>query len=202
MKRILGNIGIVLAALWTTGCYEDKGNYDYKQLPEVTVTGLEESYTAYMAEPFRIPVMVEVKNGDPANFSYEWKVDGKVVSTEKDLDVIVDFPAKVGMYGQYNVIDNETGVHHISLFTVSVTSAYKNGWLILSDLGDKSQLCFMRNDYVFVENVYHLYNDEYLSGGAYALCEHFLPWSSNTGQVFIACQKGPGYSVEIDGNNM
>ena len=45
MKRILGNIGIVLAALWTTGCYEDKGNYDYKQLPEVTVTGLEESYT-------------------------------------------------------------------------------------------------------------------------------------------------------------
>lgn len=202
MKNYIGKIGMVLLAIWLTGCYDDKGNYDYSQLPEVTVTGLQPEYTAYMAEPFRIPVTVEVKNGDPANFSYEWKVDGKVVSTEKDLDVIVDFPAKVGMYAQYDVIDNETGVRYINLFTVSVSSAYKNGWLILSDLGDKSQLCFMRNDNVFVGDVYYLYNQEYLSGGAYALCEHFLPWSSNTGQVFVACQKGPGYSVEIDGNNM
>ena len=73
---------------------------------------------------------------------------------------------------------------------------------MMSDLGDKSQLCFMRNDNVFVENVYHLYNNEYLSPGAFALCEHFLPWSASTGQVFIACRQGPGYSVEIDGNNM
>lgn len=193
---------MVLLALLAAGCYEDKGNYDYSQLPEVTVTGLKSEYTAYMAEPFRIPVTVEIKNGDPANFSYEWKVNGKVVSTEKDLDVIVDFPAKTGMYGQYDVIDNETGVRTINFFTVSVSSAFKNGWLILSDLGDKSQLCFMRNDNVFVENAYHTYNNEYLSGGAFALCEHFLPWSSTTGQVFIACRKAPGYSVEIDGNNM
>ena len=202
MKKNIGNLLLVLLAIFATGCYEDKGNYDYSQLPEVTVKGLQEEYTAYMAEPFRIPVTVEIKNGDPADFSYEWKVDGKVISTNRDLDVIVDFPAKAGLYGQYDVIDNNTGIHYISFFTVSVSSAYKNGWLILSDLGDKSQLCFMRNDNVFVENVYHLYNNEYLSPGAFALCEHFLPWSASTGQVFIACRQGPGYSVEIDGNNM
>lgn len=197
-------IFVLLMALLSTGCYKDKGNYDYGQLPEITVSGLEADkvYTAYVAEPFRIPITVEVSNGIPTDLSYEWKLEGKVISTEKDLDVITNFPVRSNMYAQLDVIDNNTEVRYITVFKISVSSAFESGWMILSDLGDKSQLCFMRNDNLFVENVYHLQNDEYLSAGAYALCEHFIPWSSNTGQVFVACQQGPGYSVELDGNSL
>lgn len=204
MKKIFG---IICLALWAmvlvTGCYDDKGNYNYEQLLEVEVTGLvpDKEYTAFVAEPFQIPITVDVKNGDASDLSYEWKLEGEVISTEKDLNVIANFPVKVGMYAQLDIVDNKTGVRHITLFKVSVSSAFKNGWLILSDLGDKSQLSFMRNDNVFMDDVYYQQNNEYLSAGAYAICEHWLPWSAELGQIFVACQQGPGYSVELDGNS-
>lgn len=204
MKRIIWKLCLALwLVLAFVGCYDDKGCYDYDQLLEIEITGLipDKEYTAFVAEPFQIPISVEVKNGDLSDISYEWKLEGKVISTEKDLDVIANFPVKVGMYAQLDVIDNRTGVRNITLFKVSVSSAFKNGWLILSDVGDKSQLSFMRNDNVFVEDVYYRQNNEYLSAGAYAICEHWLPWSAELGQVFVACQKGSGYSVELDGNN-
>lgn len=192
---------LLLICVFSAGCYKDKGNYDYTELPEVTVTGLKEGekFTAYVGEPFRIPVTVEVKNGNLADFSYEWKIEKEVVSTEKDLDIMINKSAR---YAQLDVIHNETGVRHVTFFEIAVSSPFQKGWLILSDMGDKSQLCFLREDNVFVENVYYLQNNEYLSGGAYVLCEHFLPWSSEIGQVFIACQQAPGYSVEIDGNTL
>lgn len=202
MKKNLQNIFVFLLALVATACYKDKGNYDYRPMPEVNVSGIEKEYVVYVANPFKIPVTINVKNGKLREVSYEWKVDGKVISTEKDLDVVVDFPAKTGMYAEYDVIDKETGIKYITTFRVSVTSPYKAGWVILSDLGDKSQLGFMQNDNTFIEDIYYLYNNEYLSGCAFALCEHFLPYSADAGQIFVACQKGPGYSVELDGNNM
>ena len=30
--------------------------------------------------------------------------------------------------------------------------------------------------------------------------EHWLPTSEEIGQIFVACQDGPEYSVELDGN--
>lgn len=202
MKKKLQDIFLFLWAVTTIGCYEDKGNYDYRHLPEVTISGIEDQYTVYVNSPFRIPATVEVRNGELKEVVYEWIVDGKVISDQKQLDVIVNFAVKPGLYGQYNVIDKSTGIKYIKTFRVDVSSTFMNGWLILSDLGDKSQLCFMRNDNVFAENIYHIANNEYLSGGAFALSEHFLPYNELTGQVFVACQKGPGYSVELDGNSL
>ncbi|MEG2277453.1 MAG: PKD-like family lipoprotein [Odoribacter sp.] len=202
MKKYLQNIFIFLLATIAAGCYDDKGNYDYRQMPEVEISGIKDDYIVYALDSFKIPVTIKVSKEELKNVSYEWKLNGEVIFTEKDLNVLVNFPNKTGMYAEFDMIDNETGIKYIKTFKVSVTSSYKNGWMILSDLGDKSQLCFMRNDNVFIENIYYLSNKEYLSGGAYAMCEHFLPWSADAGQVFVACQKGPGYSVELDGNSL
>lgn len=201
MKK-LQYIYIFLLAVVAAGCYKDEGNYDYKQLPEVVISGIQPKYTVYIADQFKIPVTIHVTAGQLTDVSYEWKVDGKVVWTEKDLDVKVNFPAKANLYSQFDVIDNTTGIRHITTFTIQVSSPYKNGWLILSDLGDRSQLDFMRNDNVLIEDIYYSSNNEHLSGGASALKEHFLPWSSNAGQIFVACAKAPGYSVELDGNSL
>ncbi len=122
MKKIFG---IICLALWAmvlvTGCYDDKGNYNYEQLLEVEVTGLvpDKEYTAFVAEPFQIPITVDVKNGDASDLSYEWKLEGEVISTEKDLNVIANFPVKVGMYAQLDIVDNKTGVRHITLFNLN-----------------------------------------------------------------------------------
>lgn len=202
MKNKLQHILIFLLAIAVVGCSKDKGNYDYKPETKVKVSGIESKYTVYIGDPFKIPVTIDITGGELTNVLYEWKLEGKVISKEKDLDVMVDFPAKPRLYSQFDIIDNETGIRYITTFQVGVSSPYKNGWMILSDLGDKSQLCFMRNDNVFVEDIYYMYNNEHLSGGAFAMKEHFLPFSGDAGQVFVACQKAPGYSVELDGNSL
>lgn len=36
-------IGMILLV---GGCYDDKGNYDYTDIGDITITGIENSYTA------------------------------------------------------------------------------------------------------------------------------------------------------------
>ena len=51
MKKI-GMFFITVIVVLVTGCYEDKGNYDYKEMPKVSVDGLESSYNVYVGDLF------------------------------------------------------------------------------------------------------------------------------------------------------
>lgn len=195
------NLYILLLFMIIISCYEDKGNYNYQVLNEVIVSGIDERYTAFVGDTLKIPVTIVYKNGELKNLSYEWKVDGKTVSTNKDLDVFVNFPTKPNLYSEFALTDNETGIKNITTFKIDVTTPYKEGWILLSEDQSKSQLNFVRSDGVMVENVYQAMNNEKLSSGAYRIKEHFLPSSPEMGQIFVACQKGPGYSVELDGTS-
>ena len=44
MKRLIFIVGFV--AWYLVGCYDDKGNYDYTDIGDITITGIENSYTA------------------------------------------------------------------------------------------------------------------------------------------------------------
>ena len=76
------------------------------------------------------------------------------------------------------------------------------GWSIGLLMGETSMLSLVRNDKIVYEDAYRLANDADLAGGAVGLYEHWTPWSEDVGQVFVACQKGPEYSVELDGNSL
>lgn len=46
MKKITKNtLYLALLLFLTTACYEDKGNYDYSEVPEITAEGLPEQVT-------------------------------------------------------------------------------------------------------------------------------------------------------------
>lgn len=201
MKKI-GMFFITVIVVLVTGCYEDKGNYDYKEMPKVSVDGLESSYNVYVGDLFVVKPEVAWENGEPENLSYVWRVNNVVISEKKDLDFTVGgIPVKAGLYAEYTIKDEDTGVEHIFPFRVSVFSTFYSGWMLLADKGSTSELSYVRDDGELFPDVYNLINGNDLSGGAYALMEHWLPWSSESGQVFVACQGGADYSVEIDGNS-
>lgn len=201
MKRVL-YLMLLLSVLLQTSCYEDKGNYEYSTLTEVEINGIEPEYTVYVGSMFRIPVEVTYKNGTLTDVSYEWRIDGEVVSTEKDLNIPVSFAVKPGLYADFSVIDNQTGIKTLVKFKVNVSTEFYNGWLLLSDEGDHSELTYIRNDGKVYPDIYKQLNHEELNPGALQIKEHWTPWGEATGEVFVAITKGPNYSVELDGNSL
>ncbi|MFA6756036.1 MAG: PKD-like family lipoprotein [Bacilli bacterium] len=184
------------------GCYEDKGNYDYKDLSEVEISGIDEEYTVNIGSEFSISPKLTYKDEGIKNIKYTWKINDKVISEEKELNIVVDgLEVKPNQYSEFDVTDVDNGIVYSKLFRISVESTFKNGWLLLSDGGNSSTLDFIRQDGKIYNNVYERANKEKLSGGAQSICEHFLPWSEETGQIFVACDKAPAYSVELDGNS-
>ena len=75
---------VVISGLWS--CYDDKGNYDYKNLIslQIDTSGIKAEQTAYQFENFNVPVDVKYA-GDEKNLSYEWKIYPQ--EPKKDDDV-------------------------------------------------------------------------------------------------------------------
>ena len=185
------------------GCYEDKGHYNYTQISGPVVTGIEKFYTVYDGGNFDIHPTITWTHGELENYTCSWKVDGMEVSNKSELtEEVKSLPVKANMYSEFTITDEDTGVEYITQFRVTVSSVYERGWLLLADQGTTSMLSLVRNDKTVYEDVYRLANDADLAGGAVGLYEHWTPWSEEVGQVFVACQNGPEYSVELDGSSL
>ena len=185
------------------GCYEDKGHYNYTQISGPVVTGIEKFYTVYDGGNFDIQPTITWTHGELENYTCSWKVDGIEVSNKSELtEEVKSLPVKANMYSEFTITDEDTGVEYITQFRVTVSSVYERGWLLLADQGTTSMLSLVRNDKTVYEDVYRLANDADLAGGAVGLYEHWTPWSEEVGQVFVACQNGPEYSVELDGSSL
>ena len=62
MKRL---VYIIVFALWLTACYDDKGSYDYHDICEVNIEGLESVYeTVYRESVLEIDLTVTVTEGN------------------------------------------------------------------------------------------------------------------------------------------
>ena len=206
MNKLFIYFGLVAAVL-LTGCYKDKGNIDYKPLSDAKISGIGYSYTLYLGDKWNVPVEIEYSLDTPEEVAYLWKVNGDTIATTKDLDVTVSFPLKENMPAEYVVTDLSNGVRTIIPFLVTVKSEFSQGWMILSEQEEHSVLGYFRDgDGRFYADIYNDINQEHLSKGATRLVEHFLsPFEPSvtalTGQVFVACSEGPGYSVELDGDS-
>ncbi len=200
MKRLFIYI-VTVMALFIAGCYEDKGNYDYDTVPQVSVSGIEKSYDFYVGSQETITPTVTWTNGKPDKVSYAWRINNKVVCEEESLNFVVgDLPVKAGLYAEFTITNEDLGVEYINRFNVSVYSTYYSGWMLLADKGNVSELSYVRDDGGLYADIYKSVNGTDLVGEACALMEHWLPTSEEIGQIFVACQDGPEYSVELDGN--
>lgn len=138
MKRL---VCIIVFALGLTACYDDKGSYDYHDICEVNIEGLESVYeTVYRESVLEIDPTVTVTEGnigDTTRFAYEWRANvpynsTELIGTERILNYRVELaPRDYTLY--FRVTDRQTGVVTVATSTLKVGTAYSKGILLIGE---------------------------------------------------------------------
>ena len=190
MKRIKLRLAtVVLLGSLMSSCYEDKGNYDYAQMNDITVAIPLESSECVLGDVLRITPELKFSAGkETENLTYLWTFDGQEVGTDRVLNWTID---KDGKFKDLRlaVKDENTGVTYFGSSLLSVISPYtSDGWVTLSAKEDgTSMLTYMRpttkdDKYtcVVAKDVYGLSNGGAALGGKpIFLSQHFVsPWGT------------------------
>lgn len=159
MKLNILSVVAISASLMLNACYEDKGNYDYTDLEEMTVEFPENIVALEKSEPLAFSPKVvssiagEISSDNP-NYEFNCElyrqatVDGKIVywhdinpDKKKDINIILpDVPAN-NYPIWYKVTNKKTGVTFNFKKTVSIKSTTSEGWMVLSkDAAGHAQL--------------------------------------------------------------
>lgn len=192
-------------------CYEDKGSYDYKQMSDPQVSGLEYTYYVGLGETIKINPTVTYPGGNKPVVSYEWNVNGQIISTDSVL-LIEQYAGSVGsVLCSFNVVNEVEGVKYMTPFQLKVTPTYGTGWLILANRDGKSELSCIRfknetedgeTKVVYEEfpNVYEENTGESLGQEPLKMVEHWCFDYTRMGQILVINKKSD--CVELDGSSL
>ncbi len=145
-------IYIALTAILTASCVEDEGNYNYVPLNEVTIEGLESSYSklSYLDNLQITPTITGSLSGESLdNYEYSWHVctgstgddihSHTFISDQKDLDWPVQLsPGSYGVY--FTVKEKDTGIETTTSTSLQVTSSFSKGFVLLGGIEGSSNL--------------------------------------------------------------
>lgn len=201
MNKII-YLGILLALAFSS-CYKDKGHYDYKAINEVTISGIDEEYNVNVGEELLIRPELSYTLGENKNVSYRWRVDTVVISDSSVLKLTVNLRVKAGYYGDFAVIDNETGVAYMKAFKLSVSSKYRSGWLLLSEADGAAKLDYVTEERELIDDIYYTINGERLPASCCRMAEDlYSSWYETAlGQIVILSDEGTEKSVILDGSS-
>ena len=152
--KILFLLAVIVGTV--SSCSEDLGNYDYKDIPEVEIEGIDASITALAFRELSIPVELKGLQADEDRYEYEWMAikqfepEGEdepreeVIGTTKDLnEVIVLDPGAYKLV--YTVRDKELGVFYQAQTDMSVITTTSEGWVVLSSENGDVRLDMVSN---------------------------------------------------------
>lgn len=162
MKNIV-LLGCSLLLLLLTGCFEDNGSYDYKDLNAPTwlldvnssiirITCYENRQAKFAGRDY---FKWETDSAlHEANVRYEWKLRDKVFGKEADFVIETDSLMKIlelenpfderGHEGTFSIIDQTTGIAFMVRFYLKIKARYSEGnWLVLSEKGNQSKLSYV-----------------------------------------------------------
>jgi len=126
-------------------CYDDKGNYSYEDIDEISIAGMPDTLVTVFKNTDTLKVVPELKHtlaAGSGKYEYTWVAVAKENKTgnefeyeigkEKNLNYFVDLP--LGKYAVYlNVLDQETEVTWRQHFDMEVIIQTTEGWLVLCD---------------------------------------------------------------------
>jgi len=215
MKRIKLFVGSLFALLLLHSCYKDKGNYDYTNLDEVvidtSVAGIQAEYSVYRYDTLSIFPRIYL-NG--VEVTSEAQVEGKLdftwtifqattggtvysrdtLSKHMHLEAEITKPAGIWIV-HLAVKEVNTKVETYTRFTVNVSEALSDGWMVLyeregtTDVGvwvDERIKAGVVTPRLFLDLVRNS-NGAALEGKPMAMVHSIGPLSS--GDVLIASEK-------------
>ncbi|MCJ0741104.1 PKD-like family lipoprotein [Pedobacter montanisoli] len=181
MKRIYISL-IALVALLSS-CAKDHSNYDYRPKENITVKGMETSYTV-ISEKDNLVINPEVSSTDAsAQFEYLWgiyetNVQGAVpvldtLAKTKNLNYAVKKPAK-GWVLVYRVTNKNTKYSQYFTSSINIVTEFTRGWYVAKDDGAQADLDLFLTPTNIIpeskkENIYSAVNGAKLAGQAQLL---------------------------------
>lgn len=140
MKKIYLILSVLSFLLYS--CYDDKGNYDYRDINELKISGLPEGEITKIknGDTLQIDPVIEGTLTDEGDYEYTWTAvlqGGQGEATQaieigkgKKLNYFVELP--LGKYFIYlNVLDRNTQVTWRQKFDLNVSIATSAGWIVL-----------------------------------------------------------------------
>lgn len=154
MKMKFYLIMILVAALGISSCYDDKGNYDYKDLQRIEIEFPQGGIiNKTLWDTLEITPRFTYSN--PAdtvmNLEYTWTFGNKVISKERNLKYIIDTIQKAPCC--LKVEDKDNGVFFVQSTSLNVGNKYETGgYIVLSEKNGKSCLSFLPLELQWDEN--------------------------------------------------
>lgn len=208
---------VVVFMLFIASCYDDRGNYDYKEINEFEITGFNgsgsEFYTCTIEEGLHFTPDLTFKRYEETDLSYEWYGDDSLISTARELV----FPAKelknvrnkkTRSYVKLKVTSNTSGNIQLKGINVDVTPVYFRGFVVLTQQDNgEHELNFLLNKWNGDElaevkterNIYALQNPgESLGKDVVRLRPHHCYDYSYSENVLVVRDKAP-YTLDLSG---
>ena len=207
MKKVCITMMLCASALLSS-CYEDEGNYDYLQSPQVTFAKAGTTdYTFRVGTDFEMDAPITLSH--PVQqidsvFTIEWYLNRECVFTGYHLKHRF---TKGGSYELIlKVINNETQETYLSeKYKLTAQNLFNWGWMVLSDRGEgKSALSFIDPDLIATHGI-----EEGIEGGLgedpralhYYYVKGTIAGSNVSGLPKVLVNQGSG-SVTLDGNSL
>lgn len=174
-----------------SACYDDKGNYDYKDYTKLEIVS-KDSYSIGIGEILKItPEITYSKENPKMNLSYSWVLEGDEISTDPVLEWVTDRYTKENSDNLIlTITDHDTELVYIQSYTVRVREKYAgHGFYLLSKRDGKVCVHMIKEGtdeegkltFSTLENIYSLENAEDLPATTFKLHEHY---SLNKGSSF------------------
>ena len=195
MKNII-ILGFII--LMFMSCFEDEGNYTYSPVLAPVFTFEDPQYLeCYGGDTAKLDAAFYFEKDSVerlANVRYEWKLNGVVLSEERNFCVPTDtimkklgmttYPDENGLWGTFNVIEKATGVSYMAKILFDLRPKFWKGqWLILSENGSNAKLTYLSlkkkaqknkidSIYTIYADIYEQSNNSVLPGKPIRLIDH------------------------------
>lgn len=176
-------IGVLLVLVNSLGsCVKDIGNYDYRTINEVNITGIDSVYVVTRNDSLKISPSITYSmdmEGDTSNYEYSWlRINVVGISSGipqvfgKSANLNGKISADEGSYEcAFRVKDKKTGVWKEKYFILTVTNDIYEGWFALSEISnERSRLDMLSykqqlNDYQFLKEILGVKNPKLVLDG-------------------------------------
>ncbi len=158
MKNVSKFIIQFMLVMGMGACFEDKGNYDYKELPVVGITNIEEKYGISQFDTLRITPHLILEQGSEGDYDYLWRIWSSsglspftTMSEKLELEYWVS-----ELPGSYNinltVTERSTGLQESYDMSLTVSGIITEGWMVLHEKDGKTDFDLI-TDRFFVNRI-------------------------------------------------
>jgi len=188
MKKIVELFFLVSLILSLTSCYDDKGNYSYSDLPDVTITTRDTAY-ATQFRTLQLEVTVDLAGAPEDDYEFKWRIwsnDIGGVWKQKEIGNTKNLTYEVaetpGSYSLVLAVSNKkTEVTTYKQIYLAVQSNITEGWMVLQEKEGKTDFDLIMSPYFsnrvksdeIIRNVYETVNGEPLEGRGVKIGSYF-----------------------------